>query len=46
MFYRNSIYKFILSFLIISVREFPKIKLELIFSPNIINFKNNLNTIY
>ena len=33
-------------FLVILTRELSKIELELTFFPNIISFKNNLNTIY
>jgi hypothetical protein len=44
--YGNSIYKSILSSLVIPTRELPEIGLELIPFPNIISFESNLDTIY
>ena len=38
--------KFTLSLIVIPTKEVPRIGLELIPFPNIISFKNNLNTIY
>ena len=35
-----------LSLIVIPTREVPRIGLELTLFPNIIGFKNNLNTIY